>query len=170
MIKLETHLIIYSAVAVLLMCCLALGIGFIPQGRYGLINGGGGTYGIIASLFQFPQGILHQFAPDGSTAIPAHGIVMSGTVVFGISFLAGTIAPLKLQVELRPASASFNGVPTATGGVFILTQKSFVTVTGLADGSYHWQVRFMNALTGAVSGWQAFGIRKSRYHSPPRSR
>jgi pimeloyl-ACP methyl ester carboxylesterase len=114
--------------------------------------------GIVSNIFQFPQGSLHQFKPDGSTAIAEGGSTTAGTVVLGISFASNVITPLRLQVELRPASSAFVGVPTASGGIMLLAKQGVVTVSGLADGSYHWRARLQNMLTGVVSGWQEFGM------------
>jgi hypothetical protein len=113
--------------------------------------------GILLDVFQFPQGTLRQFKSDGVTAIPESGSVMAGTVTLGISFASDVIVPLRLQVEVRPASSSFAGTPTAVSGIILLSKQGTVTVSGLANGSYHWRGRLANVLTDAVSPWQEFG-------------
>ncbi len=113
--------------------------------------------GIIANIFQFPQGNLHQFKADGSTAIPEGATIVAGTVTLGVSFASDVIVPLRLQVEVRPASSSFAGTPTAASGIILLSKQGAVTVSGLSNGGYHWRGRLVNALTGAVSAWQEFG-------------
>jgi hypothetical protein len=118
----------------------------------------GSTYGILSSLFQFPQGTFHQYKTDGVTEIPAGGVLTAGTVTFGVSFSSNTgITPLRLQVEVRPLGMAVTGNATAMSGVLLLTKSGTVTVSGLVDGSYHWRARIANALTGAVSAWQEFG-------------
>ena len=149
-----------SMMSALILLCLML----MPQ--FNVYDAGRGMRGVLSNIFQFPQGILHQYKADGSaalttggsTAIAEGGTIMAGTVVLGISFSSVVITPLKLQVEVRLASSSFIGVPTASSGIALLAKQGAVTVSGLGNGSYHWRARLMNALTGAVSSWQEFGI------------
>jgi pimeloyl-ACP methyl ester carboxylesterase len=116
------------------------------------------VYSILSALFQAPQGTFHQYKADGTTEILKGATVTAGTVVLGVSFSSNIgITPLRLQVEVRPLGAAFTGNATAASGVLLLTKNGTVIVSGLANGSYHWQARLANALTGAVSAWQPFG-------------
>jgi pimeloyl-ACP methyl ester carboxylesterase len=121
-------------------------------------GGGTGAYGLLSAIFQSPQGTFHQYKADGVTEISRGTTIGAGTVVLGVSFSSNVgITPLRLQVEVRPLGAAFTGSPTAASGVLLLTKSGTVVVSGLASGSYHWQARLENVVTGAVSAWQAFG-------------
>jgi hypothetical protein len=117
----------------------------------------GNVHGILSLLFQFPQATLHQFKSDGITTITEGGTIAAGAVTLGVSLSSATLTPLRLQVELRPLATPFTGVPTAASGVLFFTKTGTVAVSGLTGGSYHWQARLTNTLTGATSAWQSFG-------------
>ncbi len=117
----------------------------------------GNAYGILSLLFQFPQATLHQFKSDGITTITEGGTIAAGAVTLGVSLSSATLTALRLQVELRPLATPFTGVPTTGSGILLFTKTGTVAVSGLTGGSYHWQARLTNALTGATSAWQSFG-------------
>jgi hypothetical protein len=116
----------------------------------------GSSYGILSLFFQFPQFTLHQSRSDSATPIPEGSAIAAGAVTFGTSLSSATLTPLRLQVELRPLSTPFTGIPTAASGILLLAKTGTVGVSGLAGGSYHWRARLVNALTGAPSAWQSY--------------
>lgn len=63
--------------------------------------------------------------------------------------------PIKLQVELVPASEPFRGIPTIESGLAATTNVT-LTKLGIAFGDYKWACRAMNA-DGLASPWVEFG-------------
>ncbi len=151
---------IFVLFAIALLSSSALSASFSPQrpsiNRANISPATGN--GFFFTIFRFPQGSLHQYRSDEATAILEGGTLAAGTAILGISFPSRVFIPLRLQVEVRPTNAAFTGVPTAAGNIFLWTQNSAVAMHGLANGGYHWRARLQNVLTGAVSGWQEFGV------------
>lgn len=108
-----------------------------------------------------------QFKSDGATAIPTGGSTNENTLL-----LKATVndpdpgQTIRLQIEIRPVTAAFTNMQApgdAIGdGVFFEGPAvssgtvASVTVSGLANDNYHWQVRAVDSL-GTFSAWQSFG-------------
>jgi hypothetical protein len=65
------------------------------------------------------------------------------------------LAPLTLQVEVRPVGTRFTGEPTASSAPSAKPGRLQVQVGGLARGRYHWQARVVS--NGRTGRWRAFG-------------
>ena len=63
---------------------------------------------------------------------------------------------LRLQVEVQLVGTAFTDAPTATGLAVASGSVAQVPVAPLADGSYHWQARVIDA-DGNTSAWVSFG-------------
>lgn len=115
---------------------------------------------------------LNQFKSDATTTIPDGATTTESTVVFGATLNSTTSDNLQLQVEVEPTSTIFTGIPNATSslvspGNFATT--TFASSTGIdlstyprdpeswSNGSFHWQARVEDTMTGATSSWQMFG-------------
>jgi hypothetical protein len=101
-------------------------------------------------------GSLGQFKGDGITSI---GVGLSTNEMEVI--LRGTATdpegnPCKIEVEVRPITTPFSGTPTAGSGSVPSGSAASLTLSGLANGSYHWRARAMDE-SGATSSWISFG-------------
>jgi pimeloyl-ACP methyl ester carboxylesterase len=154
----QNYIFIFTGIALIFAMSGALNMRSNEHLRGETNLGRNNMSGILSLLFQPPQGTLHQYKADGITEFPKGGALVAGSVALGISFSSNTgLTPLRLQVEIRPLGVAFTGNPTAVSGVLVLTKSGTVAVSGLASGSYHWQARVVNTLTGAAAVWQSFG-------------
>jgi hypothetical protein len=105
-----------------------------------------------------PGGNLNQYVLDGSAVIPQGGTT---TAFDGVRMKATVTDPdpgdmLQLQVEVQPFGTAFTGNPTTTGLAVPSGSEAQVPVAPLADDSYHWQARVIDA-DGNTSAWVEFG-------------
>ncbi len=101
---------------------------------------------------------LQQFKSDSTTTIGDGSTTSENTVVLGGALQSSSTNPLRFQVEVQPYGTAFTNTATAVSSSTTSGQFATVTVSNLSDGSYHWQARAVDTVTGAVSPWQEFGI------------
>ncbi len=99
---------------------------------------------------------LGQFKSDGATALAAGASTNESTVVFkgGVSDPESSL--VKLQVEVKPTGTAFSGTPSGESALVASGASATAALSGLLDGSYHWQARSVDS-NGAASAWVAFG-------------
>ncbi len=84
---------------------------------------------------------LAQFLADGTTPLPI-GQSTAATVVLQGLVTDPEGQTVSLQVEVKPVGTAFDGTTNlTTSGLFVSGSTIQVTVSGLADGAYHWQAR-----------------------------
>ena len=88
--------------------------------------------------------------------MPAGGSTTDTAVILRGSVSNPLATDRRLQVEVRLTSQPFVGVFTHEG-VNSASGQLTVSVLNLALGSYHWRARVIEASTGNVSNWVAFG-------------
>ncbi len=96
---------------------------------------------------------LSQFKSDGTTPITEGASTTENAVVFQGMLTSPADNQTQLQVEVEPSVSAFTGIPTATSSFVVSGQTASVTVSNLANGSYHWQARAEDS-QGATSTWQ----------------
>ena len=91
-------------------------------------------------------------------AITAGGATDKGQVTLTFSMAttanSGSVTP---EVEVEPLATAFTGQSTSSGSAVTASGSAInasVSVTGLAEGSYHWQARFESG--GSTSNWAPF--------------
>jgi hypothetical protein len=100
---------------------------------------------------------LGQFRQNGNTPIAVGDSTDQTTVVFKATIADPDLGDqLRLEVELRPVAVSFTDTPTANGVLVASGATPQISVSALATGNYHWQVRAVDQ-TGRASPWVTFG-------------
>ncbi len=104
-----------------------------------------------------PPGIssLRQAIPGGAE-VQEGGTVSGNSVSFSASLASEINDPLILQVEIEPTGTSFTGIPTISSTASISSGATSVIVSNLADGSYRWAARAVDANTSESSPWTYF--------------
>ena len=101
-----------------------------------------------------------QYRYDGVAAIPTGEWTNKGKVIFKMTMDdLNDFDTLYPEIELRPTSEAFIGVPTSTGEGVLRSGEAvtgITTVDGIASGLYHWRARVRDT-GGWGSGWMAFG-------------
>jgi hypothetical protein len=97
-----------------------------------------------------------QYKLDHVTSISVGGSTTEGGVTLAATLTSSSSDPLELQVEVEPSGTSFTDTPTATSTTLLSGHVASTTVTGLANGSYHWQARAFDTWNSSTSAWQAF--------------
>jgi len=112
---------------------------------------------IITRLNEAPNAptLLNQFGVDGK------GIPLGATTpVKAIEVRAMVNDPdgdaVMLEVEIRPTAVFFTGKPNVTSLPVASGSTAAAALVGLADSSYHWQVRAVDP-SGERSPWASFG-------------
>jgi len=99
-----------------------------------------------------------QLRGDSTTGILVGETIDEAVVVF--SAVLSDPDPgdqVRLEVELRPTTESFNGLATAAGPLVTNGSTAFVRVTNVGDDrDYHWRLRAVDG-GGAVGPWVSFG-------------
>jgi len=100
---------------------------------------------------------LAQFKSDGVTAIAENGITAESTLVFKAMPEDQDADQVKLQVELKESTQSFDGMDLLESG-FVASGGNITTMKELIpEGKFHWRARAMDG-KGNASEWQEFGI------------
>jgi hypothetical protein len=107
----------------------------------------------IDNSVTFNPARLEQRKSDGVTTIVVGGTTEESVVIFR-AMIAGLDG--KLQVEIQPVGIAFTSVMTSESPQVVTGSVAQLTLSGLADGSYHWQTRIVNNL-GVAGNWTAFG-------------
>lgn len=97
-----------------------------------------------------------QFKSDAITTIPESGITTESVVVFKAIISDPNNDSVKLQVELKEFSQSFDGTNLIESPFVSSGSGASLTRYGLIPQSYHWRVRAVDD-EGNVSLWQEFG-------------
>lgn len=104
----------------------------------------------------FPTG-LGQYQLDTVTAIPVGGTTSQSGVVFKALISDSDVGQsVKLQVEVLPIGVVFTGTVSGESAFVAPGTVASVTITGLANGSFHWRCRTADS-AGGFSPWIAFG-------------
>jgi len=103
-------------------------------------------------------GSPRQLRADSTTAIPVGATSQVATVVF--SAVMSDPDPgdqVRLELELRPVTQGFMGLPNATSPLVPNGATAFIRVTNINDDTdYHWRVRAVDG-GGAVGAWVSGG-------------
>jgi len=109
------------------------------------------------------EGQVEPYAPTGLGQNTVDGLPVSagGEVGQDTIVLRGTVShpyggSVRLQVELRPAEAEFQGRLTRQSGLVNSGEEAIIAICELSDGDYHWQARAVGA-SGLTSEWVGFG-------------
>ncbi|MBU4502326.1 MAG: C40 family peptidase, partial [Nanoarchaeota archaeon] len=100
---------------------------------------------------------LNQFKSDGITAINERDITTEDIVVFKAMVSRQGGGDVKMQVEMKEFSQSFDGQGLIESDFVSSGSIAEITRYGLIAEQYHWRARAMDT-NGAVSDWQEFGI------------
>jgi hypothetical protein len=100
---------------------------------------------------------LNQYQSDAVTPIAEGSSTIESTVVFEATPNSTGTSNLQLQVEVKPAGASFTDIANVTSSYVPPGHNATATITNLPNGDYHWQARVMEDGTGATSTWRLFG-------------
>lgn len=100
-------------------------------------------------------GNLAQFKSDGIIPLGKASTTTEDTVVFGATLNSSSSDPLRLEVEYT--TTTFSGIVNATSVPVSPGTFATATISGLADGNYHWRARAISATTSAVSAWVDLG-------------
>jgi hypothetical protein len=102
---------------------------------------------------------LAQYLSNGTTPLATGGTSTGTTVVLSFSMPtvngSGSLTP---QVEVQPVGTAFTNTPNYTGSAVASSGTPVtgtVSVTSLANASYHWQARASN--TQGQSSWVSYG-------------
>jgi hypothetical protein len=127
----------------------------------------------VASLYHGSSLYLtspQQYKSDATTTISEGATTTESTVVFGANLASLGTSTLQLQVEVKPAGTGFADIPNASSspvspGSFATTTFSSSTAIdpsvyprdpeSWSNGSFHWQARAYDTVTGATSSWQS---------------
>lgn len=113
------------------------------------------TY-VLRGAQRSPLG-MKQFQLNGTTFIPTGGTSPVPTMVAKAGLPDETDNyDVRLQVEARLLGIAFSGVPTAEGALAEAGGEASAQLGPLANGSYHWRARVVDA-GGLASEWVAFG-------------
>jgi probable HAF family extracellular repeat protein len=99
---------------------------------------------------------LGQFKSNGTTPIAVGDTIDETTVVFKATVSDPDGNNVKLQVEVKPIGTAFSNVATTESSLVSNGLVAQLTVTGLPQGSYHWQARAVDGLD-SPSLWVSFG-------------
>ncbi|PIU76513.1 hypothetical protein COS74_03660, partial [bacterium CG06_land_8_20_14_3_00_33_50] len=145
-----------------------------PSVNYGT----GANNGVVGSLlYQGPSDLISVFGfsnqssqVDGTSPIKTSGSVAFGEAIylnFWYKVNQGNSASFTPFVEVEPANQAFvttepelilntnyfrGSQITTNSGIY----KATVSVSGLADGTYHWRARFIDAV-GNLGPWSSYG-------------
>src|SRR5712691_7422356 len=116
-----------------------------------------GAFRLSVTRPRSPSG-LGQFQSDGSTPIAVGGSATSPSVLFrGTVADPGLGAQLRLEVEVKPVGAAFDGHASGTGTAVANGAVASAVVAGLSGNTaYHWQARAVDQ-TGRGGLWGSFG-------------
>ncbi len=101
-----------------------------------------------------PPIALHQYQPDGVSAIAADGLVNGNSVVLEATPQGAASDQFNLQFEVRAAGTAFSN-PTITSDPVRGGSIRQVAVGALSNQSYHWRVRTLDQY-GQPSSWVQF--------------
>jgi hypothetical protein len=102
-------------------------------------------------------GALNQYKFDQTTVIPVGGSTPENAFV-----IKGTVSDpdgndVRLQIELRATSLAWTGAYTHQSGAVASGEVAVVTLSSLANNTYHWRARCIEDASGVVSNWVVFG-------------
>jgi hypothetical protein len=100
----------------------------------------------------------NQLRGDSTTGILLGSTIDETVVVFSANLTDPDPGDqVRLELELRPATDNFIGLPTATSPLVTNGSTAFVRVTNVGDDTgYHWRVRAVDD-GGAAGAWVSFG-------------
>jgi hypothetical protein len=124
-------------------------------------DGTAGTFDLLARRYHdnSPTSLSQGTMVSGVlTPLAIGGTTTSVDVVFtGIPIAeSAAIAPLRLQLEIKPSTTPFTGTPTHDSNEVATGVTATVNFTGLPNVNYHWRVRSIDSL-GRSSPWTSFG-------------
>lgn len=99
---------------------------------------------------------LQQYKSDATTTIAEGGSTTESTVVFGATVYSTGSSTVQLQIEEKPVGVGFSNVANVTSTFVSSWNEATATLSGLANGAYHWQARVVDSNSNA-SAWQLFG-------------
>jgi hypothetical protein len=103
---------------------------------------------------------LQQDSVSGLVLTPLFtgGTSSTTTVQFSAVIIAEStaLAPLRLQLEVRPTGSVFTGQPTHESTEIVSGARATILFTGLPNVNYHWRARSLDAV-GRGSPWVPFG-------------
>ncbi|MBI5079096.1 C40 family peptidase [Candidatus Wolfebacteria bacterium] len=100
-----------------------------------------------------------QYKSDGQTQISESGITTEDIAIFKANIVDPDGDDAKLEIELRKTdelNGGFSNTVTASSSYVSSGATSTITVYGLSEGQYHWQVRAVDSQNNALQ-WQKFG-------------
>jgi len=98
---------------------------------------------------------LNQLSASGAV-LPVGSTTNAGTVKFQGRVSSPEGKALRLEVEVRETSQPFMGIANKASTLVSSGSEPSVCLSGLADGSYHWQARTMDE-DGKSSPWISYG-------------
>jgi len=98
----------------------------------------------------------NQYKSDSVTQIPEGGITTEDTVIFKAALTDPDNDRVKLEVELKSFSQTFDGQSTTSTPFAASGNTASITVSDLTEGQYHWRARAVDD-QGNTSDWQEFG-------------
>jgi hypothetical protein len=111
-----------------------------------------------------------QYRTDGTTVISIGAYTNQSTVVFKADISSSVSINMALQIEQQPVGTAFTCGAGACGAAVEGTvggggacnsctslAGARVDITGITDGSKHWQARVKNTTTNEYSAWVSFG-------------
>jgi hypothetical protein len=100
---------------------------------------------------------LSQHAGSGPAVLGLGASVEAGTMRFRGRTWGGSPGALtQMQIEVRPVSQFFTGLPTASSPFTAAGEWKDVQLFNLASGAWHWQARAVDS-EGVASPWRTYG-------------
>lgn len=132
---------------------------------------GGGKVNAPGALTAAPAPPANTFPPsptaleqldNASSPLALGASISSNSVKIRATLTDAQSQYVKLQIEVKPLGTAFDGLQLVDSPYVMSGDVATVTITGLANGSYHWRARTMDSGGGASSPalfslWSAFG-------------
>ncbi|MBI3609366.1 MAG: hypothetical protein HY204_01525 [Nitrospirae bacterium] len=117
------------------------------------------------------DGVCNGSTVPGETTVIVGGVVSVGNICFNATLSDANTLPsqtITLEVEVQPTTSTFSCTGTGACNATTVSRGTAVTdgiigrvrVSGLADGSYHWQYRAKDSTlrdADGYSAWTSFG-------------
>jgi hypothetical protein len=111
-----------------------------------------------------PPVAMGQFESDGVTPILDNGTTLSNTVILkGARADPDALSLVKVQLEIQPAATPFTDTFTNESSFLAPGLQASFTLSGLAAGGYHWQMRCVDDNGKVSTPWTPFSASPTHF-------